>query len=150
MLNAGKAGSTYQTITDAAVAIISGCIDISDEVGEVKIGTAHGKDDVNYIESPYSYNSKVDFIDNIVSIANAYLGGADESKRGASISDYIKSVNPELDAKVKEAINNAKAKINAIPTPFAKNYASAEAGVALEACQELTSQLEEVKTVLSE
>jgi len=150
MLNAGKAGSTYRTVTDAAVAIISGCIDISDEVGEVKIGTAYSKDDVNYIESPYSYNSKVDFIDKITSIANAYLGGADESKRGASISDYIQSVNSELDAAVKSAITNAIAKINAIPTPFALNYASTQSGDALKACQELTSQLEEVKTVLSE
>ncbi|GHT72861.1 hypothetical protein AGMMS50262_02830 [Bacteroidia bacterium] len=149
MLLAGKAGSTYRTVTQAAIAIIAGCINISDEVGEVKIGTAHNKDDVNYIESPYSFNSKVDFIDNIRSIENAYLGGV-EGHRGASISDYIKSVNSDLDNTVKNAMTHAIAKIDAIPYPFAKNYASAEAGTALKACQDLTVALEKVKSVLEE
>jgi hypothetical protein len=147
MLTAGKAGSTYNTITDAARAIIAGCITISDEVGEVKIGTAHSKDDVNYIESPYSFNSKVDFVDNIKSIENAYLGGIPD-KRGASVSNYIKGIDPELDANLKSAIENAIAKINAIPYPFAQNYASSEAGVAMEACRNLTALLENIQEVL--
>jgi uncharacterized iron-regulated protein len=150
MLLAGKPGSTYRTVASAAAAIISGCIAISDEVGEVKIGTAYNKDDVNYIESPYSYNSKVDFIDNIKSIENAYLGGADAGNRGASISDYIKSVDAELDASLRSAITNAIAKIDAIPYPFAINYASEEAGAALQACQDLTAALEKIKSVLEE
>jgi hypothetical protein len=150
MLLAGKPGSTYRTFANAAVAIISGCIDISDEVGEVKIGTAHNKDDVNYIESPYSYNSKTDFTDNIKGIENVYLGGADAGKRGASISSYIKDVDATLDATVRAAITNAIAKINAIPSPFAKNYASTQAGDALKACQELTTALNKVKSVLEE
>jgi hypothetical protein len=113
MLTAGKTGSTYRTVTDAARAIIAGCITISDEVGEVKIGTAYNAEDINYIESPYSFNSIVDFVDNIKSIENAYLGGADENKRGASVSDYIKNIDPDLDTKVNNAIKNAIAKINA-------------------------------------
>jgi predicted lipoprotein len=148
MLNAGKPGSNYKTITDAAVAIIEGCLNISAEVGEVKIGTAYSKDDVNYIESPYSYNSKVDFIDNIKSIENAYLGGADANKRGESVSDYIKSVNPTVDTAVKNAIKEAIAKIDAIPYPFALNYASPKAGEAMDACAGLTSALTTAKGVL--
>jgi hypothetical protein len=150
MLLAGKPGSTYRTVTDAVVAIIEGAITISDEVGNVKIGTAHSKEDENYIESPYSYNSKVDFVDNIKSIENAYLGGADSSKRGASVSDYIKKIDSELDTTVKEAIKNAIDKIDAITSPFAKNYASVEAGAALDACEELTKALEDVKAILEE
>lgn len=147
MLSAGERGSTYRTVTDAVRAIIAGCITISDEVGEVKIGTAHSKEDVNYIESPYSFNSKVDFVDNIKSIENAYLGGIPE-KRGASVSAYINGVDPKLDADVKEAIANAIAAINRIPSPFAKNYASSEAGAAVEACGDLTSLLEDVQEAL--
>ncbi|GHT08619.1 hypothetical protein FACS189415_2470 [Bacteroidia bacterium] len=147
MLNAGKAGSRYRTVTHAATTIVQGCIDIADEVGEVKIGTAYGKDDVNYIESPYSFNSKVDFIDNIKSIENAYLGGV-ESHRGASLSQYIKDKNATLDTEVKAAIANAIAKIEAIPYPFAINYASAEAGVAIGACQALSGSLSKVKAEL--
>jgi hypothetical protein len=150
MLNAGQAGSTYRTITDATVAIIEGCLTISTEVGEVKIGTSYNKDDEGYIESPYSFNSKVDFIDNIRSIENAYLGGASESARGASVSDYVKKEDAALDGKVRAAIQNAIAKIDAIPYPFAVNYASAQAGEAMDACAELTDALIEVKTLLQQ
>jgi uncharacterized iron-regulated protein len=148
MLNAGKAGSTYRTVTDAVIAIIEGCLTISTEVGEVKIGTSYNKDDVNYIESPYSYNSKVDFIDNIKSIENAYLGGADANSRGASVSDYVKQEDAALDNTVRDAIKTAIAKIDAIPYPFAVNYASAQAGEAIEACDDLTNVLTEVKSLL--
>jgi uncharacterized iron-regulated protein len=148
MLNAAKAGSTYRTVADAANAILEGCITISAEVGEIKIGTAYSKEDVNYIESPYSYNSKIDFVNNIRSIANAYLGGANESQRGASVSDYITSVDPKLDTDIKAAINNAIAKIEAIPSPFAQNYASTEAGAAMDACDELTSLLKKAQALL--
>jgi hypothetical protein len=148
MLNAGRAGSSYRTITDAAAAIIEGCIDISAEVGEIKIGTAYSKEDVNYIESPYSFNSKTDFIDNIRSIQNAYLGGADPTSRGQSISDYIKKTNPQLDADIRKATDNCILKINAIPTPFARNYATPEAGEAIEACDKLTTLLTSAKNEL--
>jgi uncharacterized iron-regulated protein len=125
-------------------------MDISAEVGEIKIGTAHSKEDVNYIESPYSFNSKTDFVDNIHSIANAYLGGADETKRGASVSDYIKTVDSQLDSDIKAAITNSIAKIQAIPTPFARNYASTEAGDAMDACDELTQLLTKAQARLRE
>ncbi|MDR2121036.1 MAG: peptidase M75 [Tannerella sp.] len=147
MLNAGRPGSTYRTVTDAVVAIIEGCLTISTEVGEVKIGTSYNKDDVDYIESPYSYNSKVDFADNIRSIENACLGGV-ENARGASVSDYVKKEDAALDEKLRASIRNAIDKINAIPYPFAQNYASPQAGEAMDACAELTGILTEVKTLL--
>jgi uncharacterized iron-regulated protein len=149
MLNAGKAGSTKTSFVDACETIIEGCISIADEVGAMKIGMPHTGEDVNYIESPYSYNSKVDFIGNIRSIQNAYLGGADASKRGASLSDFIKTVDSTLDTQIKEAINNAIAKIEAIPYPFAKNFTSVQAGKAMEACNDLADILGEAKKALS-
>ncbi|MDR1764262.1 MAG: peptidase M75 [Dysgonamonadaceae bacterium] len=149
MLNAGAAGSSYISMADAAGAILEGCMDISAEVGETKIGTPHSKDDVNYIESPYSFNSKTDFADNIRSIANAYLGGI-EGKRGHSVSEYIKTVDSQLDGKIQAAITNAINKIDAIPYPFARNYASTEAAAAMDACDELTSLLTEAKKLVSE
>ena len=77
MLNAGVAGSKYVNYTDAAQELIQGCIDIADEVGQQKIGrpaTGTSEEDKNYIESPYSLNSITDFVDNIISIRNAYTG----------------------------------------------------------------------------
>ncbi|HBK30146.1 MAG TPA: peptidase M75 [Porphyromonadaceae bacterium] len=148
MIKAGQLGSGYPTVTAGANAILDGCTTISEEVGNLKIGNAYRGDDKNYLESPYSYNSLEDFEDNIVSIQNAYLGGADDKNRGASLSNYIKSVNPIVDAKVIAATENAIAKIRAIPFPFEKNFASTQAGEAIEACSELTAALNEAKQAL--
>jgi hypothetical protein len=150
MLNAGLTGSTYRTITRAVTAILDGCTTISEEVGELKIGNSYRGDDVNYIESPYSYNSLVDFANNIKSIANAYLGGANESNRGASVSDYVKSVSPDVDNEVKNAINIAIATIGTIPFPFDFNYTSTQAGEAIEACTALTTALNIAKDVVNQ
>ncbi len=121
MKNAGQPGSRFKTYQEAAEEIIQGCIDIADEVGNTKIGRPHigsSVEDKNYIESPYSLNSIEDFADNIRSVRNAYLG----SRQGdASVSDYVKSVNHEVDAEVRRAIADAIAAIELIPEPFAKN-----------------------------
>lgn len=144
MLNAGKAGSTYITYQDVAEEIIQGCMDIVDEVGNTKIGRPHSsatEEDRNYIESPYSLNSIEDFQDNIRSIQNSYCG----SRAGdASISDYVKSVNPTLDTQVRTAIDNAIAAIGRIPEPFAKNATGSEAAAAMDACDELNTILSKV------
>lgn len=127
MINAGQAGSIYKTYQAVAEEIIQGCIDIADEVGNTKIGRPCGgssEEDRSYIESPYSLNSIEDFVDNIKSIKNSYLGS---NANDASISDYIKSVNPELDTEMREAIDNAIAAIEKIVEPFAKNANSDEA-----------------------
>ena len=136
-----------ESAMDACETIIEGCVTIADEVGAMKIGEPYTGEDINYIESPYSYNSKVDFIGNIKSIQNAYLGGI-EGKRGASLSAYIKSVDSDLDEEIISAMENAIAKIEAIPFPFAKNYASNEAGKAMEACNDLGEILGKAKLAL--
>lgn len=150
MMNPGKGGSKYKTIQAAAETIIQGCIDIADEVGNTKIGRpANGssEDDRNYIESPYSLNSIVDFYDNIESIKNAYQGSVSGD---ASISDYIKSVNPTLDTKVKAQIDAAQTAINAIGEPFAKTASGDAANTAVTVVgTNLVSALQEVVTELS-
>jgi hypothetical protein len=131
MINAGQAGSIYKTQLEVAEEIIQGCIDIADEVGNTKIGRPHSGstlEDRNYIESPYSLNSIEDFQDNIRSIQNSYLGA---NTGDASISDYIKSVNPDLDTEMREAITKAINTIGAIPEPFAQTASGSEAAAAV-------------------
>ncbi len=131
--NAGSAGSRFKTYQEAAEEIIQGCIDIADEVGNTKIGRPHigsSDEDKNYIESPYSLNSIEDFADNIRSVRNAYLG----SRSGdASVSDYVKSVDANADAEVRDAIQNAIDAIERIPEPFAKNAKGALSEAAMQA-----------------
>ena len=149
MKNAGKGGSLYKSYQDAAEEVLQGCMDICDEVGALKIGKpANGssEEDKNYIESPYSLNSIVDFQDNIISIKNSYRG----SQAGdASISDFIKSVKPSLDKEVVEKIDAAIAAIAKIKEPFAKHATEPEADAAIAALEDLMGSLEQVTSELS-
>ncbi|MBR0176812.1 MAG: peptidase M75 [Bacteroidales bacterium] len=146
MMQAGQAGSTYATFTNALEAIADGCIDIADEVGTSKIGKCHTGEDVSYVESPYSQKSITDFYDNILSIQSAYMGGNEgERDETLSVHNYIKDHNADLDTKAINAIENALAKINAMKAPFVQFYADASAGEAMAACQDLSDVMSEVK-----
>ena len=146
MLQAGQAGSTFATFTNALEAIADGCIDIADEVGTSKIGKCHTGEDVTYVESPYSQKSITDFYDNITSIKNAYMGGmVSQRDEILSLHAYIQDNNKELDNKAMNAIENAMTKIQAMKAPFVQFYADASAGEAMEACQELSDVMAEVK-----
>ena len=144
MKNAGKAGSTYASRAAALMAILQGCSDIADEVGSSKIYSAWHGEDITYIESPYSQKSIIDFHNNIVSIRNAYMGGVegkrDESK---SMHNYVNKINASLDARVLNAIENALAKIDAMPAPFVLHFSDAANGEAVEACSALSDVLGE-------
>ena len=146
MLQAGQAGSTYATFTNALEAIADGCLDSSDEVGTSKIGKCHTGEDVTYVESPYSQKSITDFYDNIISVKNAYMGGM-EGQRDETLSlhTYLKDNNADLDTKALNAIENALTKINAMKAPFVLYYSDASAGEAMEACQDLSDVMSEVK-----
>lgn len=120
----------------AFVAInFTSCKDKDDEVAVLP----EDEDDLdrNYIESPYSLNSVKDFADNIRSIKNVYEGVSGS----ACISDYIKAVDPALDAKVRAAIANSIAKIEAIHEPFISTASGADTQAAMDATNELEELL---------
>ena len=131
-------------------AIVDGCIDITDEVGTMKIGKPYSGEDVNYIESPYSHKSITDFYDNMVSVENAYMGGIEGRRNEArSLHAYFAAENPDLDKKCTEAIDKAKRSIAAMAAPFVKNFSDPSAKAASDACSELADVLTEVKNALS-
>ena len=145
MKNAGKPGSTYVSRTAAIIAIVQGCADIADEVGSSKINSAYALGDETYIESPYSYMSITDFKNNIVSIQNVYYGGVEGQRESSkSLQSFVKSLDKDLDAKVVAAIDNAMAKIEAMPAPFVNNYKNEKNGEAVKACAELEEALSEI------
>ncbi|MCM1137019.1 MAG: hypothetical protein NC221_00260 [Duncaniella sp.] len=150
MKNAGQPGSRFKTYQEAAEEIIQGCIDIADEVGNTKIGRPHigsSLEDKNYIESPYSLNSIEDFADNIRSVRNAYLGS---NNGDASVSDYVRSQNADVDKAVREAIQNAIDAIERIPEPFAKNAAGSLSANAMEAAgSTLVDALENAMSIVA-
>ena len=68
-------------------------------------------------------------------------GQRDNSK---SLHSYVSSISADLDAKVMTKIENALAKIQAMPAPFALHYSDLANGEAVEACAELSEALDEV------
>ena len=114
MMNAGKAGSIYVTYQEAAEEIIAGCVDISGEVAELKLGNPYissTPEERDYIESPYSCTSTEDFADNIRSIQHAYCGA---QAGDHAVSNYVYSQDADLDARVRKAIEEAIAAIGDI------------------------------------
>lgn len=159
MKNAGSAGSTYVSYAEAVQEMIVGAQDISDELGNQKIGNPVGSGlaaDPDYIESPYALNSITDFIDNIRSVRHAYMGyqlvaGESETYLKQSthtLSAYVASIDKDLDARVKAAIDNAEAAVSTMKEPFASTSQDKSMHdinfAAVDACNELNDIFDEV------
>lgn len=143
---AGQAGSLYKTCQEAVEEIVDGCITIADEVANTKMGTPVKGEDINYIESPYSLNSIVDFQGNIISIKNVYTGSV---AGDACVSDYIVSVDAALDQRVRALIDESWEYIGRIEEPFAQHLTDPESTEAIDKVNELVAALEEVYAALS-
>ncbi|QZT35933.1 hypothetical protein K5X82_11580 [Halosquirtibacter xylanolyticus] len=131
-VKSGKVGGAYPIQVSAVDQILQGILDIADEVGNQKLGSPHKSGNPLDVESWYSWNSLLDFQDNVRSIKHSYIGGIDAKNTGASLSDIVKKKNPELDKKVLENIELAISKIGAIPSPFRNNLTANEVTVAME------------------
>ena len=157
--NAGNAGSTFLTQSDAIDQIIDGCIDIASEVGAQKIGGPYNTAKTNYdqavleVESWYSWNSLADYHNNIVSIRNSYFGGRGKTAANASsnsISAFVKSKDATLDAEITNTIEAAIIAINAIPAPFRNAIKGGNNPLidkAMNACRDLEDVMESIKSL---
>jgi len=152
---AGNAGSSYSTALKALSAIMAGdqgARGICDEVADQKIGRPYAgtsDDEINYIESPYSYNSITDFFNNITSIEDVWYGGMAKNRNTAkSLSAYFAKYHATEGAAVEAAIKTAKAEIDKMPRPFVKNRQAAQVGVAIEACHALSDALNAANTAM--
>ena len=150
MLQVGKVGSTYVTLQETMVTILkSGCENICDEVASVKIGNPYGngKDpDPNYIESPYSQRSFIDFKDNIISIKNSLYGGRPENRnQSKSIIQYMKDHNysglAKLESDINAAIQALETCQNSLVGGFVNNIKDPLVGKAQVAVQTLDDDL---------
>ncbi len=163
MKNAGQGGSKYKSYAEAVQELLVGAQDIADEVGGQKIGNPIGngvENDANYIESPYALNSITDFIDNLKSVRTAYMGYQTENGVTEnyiqpvehSLSDYIKTVDPELDTKVINTIEGAIEAIGNMKEPFASTARDPQYEqvnlAAQKACQDVNDILDEVMNAI--
>ncbi|MBR1713215.1 MAG: peptidase M75 [Alloprevotella sp.] len=144
----------YGSALECVEEILDGCTDIASEVGASKIGEPYnlyvaGKrtEALYAVESWYSWHSRDDYTNNIVSIRNSYLGTTEGTAdkynlfatpaHANSLSALVAAKNPELDARAKELIQAAATAIQNIVQPFRNNINSEEAKVAMDACAAL-------------
>lgn len=117
---AGEAGNTtYPSRFAAAQEITTGMAGILDEVANGKIADPYNERDQTLVESPFSFNSKLDFANNVRGAKTAYMGDFElAQKDGRGLSDWVAERDPALDARVLAEFDAAIAAIDAIPAPF--------------------------------
>lgn len=147
----------YKSALNCVEQIIEGCRDIANEVGEAKIGDplnlyqqGSTTEALYAVESWFSYHSRDDYSNNIISIQNSYYGSYNDGitadiANGViadnSLAALIKSVNSDLHTQVDDAITAAWEAIQAIPQPFRNNIYCDESLAAQDACAELYTVL---------
>ena len=147
--------SAYPSAFSCIEQILDGCADIANEVGDAKI-----KDPYDYyvsgdvtkalyaVESWYSWHSREDYSNNIISIRNAYYGTRDGSVSPNSRAALISANDAARDAEIVAAITGAYNKILAIPQPFRNHIVCAESEAAMEACLALEVKLDNLKSYI--
>lgn len=143
----------YDSDLDATVQIIEGARDIIAEVAGSKIGLPWSGQDASYIESPYAYNSIIDFYDNIISCKNSLYGSVEATSPNEKSLMYfcLNAGNATLAAQaqnVQEKLNNALRKIDSMKKPFVLYYTDASAKTAIDGLNELDEALEEMEETL--
>lgn len=138
----------YSSALSCIEQIIEGCADIANEVGTAKIGDPYNlyisgdtRAALYSVESWYSWHSREDYSNNILSIRNSYYGSLDGTVSPKSLSALVATENAELDTNVKAAIANASNAILAIPQPFRNHINSTESRAAMAACADLEELL---------
>ena len=134
---AGQAGNTaYPSLSAAAQEILVGMSAICDEVANGKIADPYDAHDPNLVESQFSFNSQDDFANNLRSVLNAYTGDViDAGSTGRGLDELVKLTYPGLDARFHLELDDAIAKINAIPRPFRTAITTPASYPAIEAAQ---------------
>lgn len=134
--------SEYGTAASCISTIIDKCVEITDEVGNTKIGDPYAKwvaglhtEALYAVESWYSFRSREDYSNNIKSIRNSYYNSTDNSTINEhSLCKITERLNPSLNNKVIAAINYAESAILDIPQPFRNNINHEKVPVAQAAC----------------
>jgi len=128
LTTAGLLGSksTFSTLKAAIAQVLSddegSCVAICNEVGTAKIANPFAAGDISYVESPYSYNSIVDFQNNIRSIQNVWFGNTNgTTSSGNTFHNFFEATSQSsVNTAVENAVSNAITKIGAMPAPFVK------------------------------
>jgi putative iron-regulated protein len=143
-VNAGLPGSSaYPSLSAAAQEILGGMSGICDEVANGKIADPYDAHDPQKVESQFSFNSLLDFADNLRGVLNAYGGDAlAAGTSGRGLSEYVAAIDPALDARVRAEVQAALDALAAIPAPFRTAITTPSAYPSIEAAQRAIRKLQ--------
>ena len=145
MKGAGESGNTvYPSKLSAVEEMIAGMSTILDEVGTGKIADPFDEQDVELVESQFSFNSRADFANDIVGVLNAYKGCIatledvenDRECVGTGLEDLIAEGDTALAERVESEITTAIKAILAISQPFRDAITEPGEADEIEAAQE--------------
>jgi len=149
LLSASQAGSIYRNWQTVLVTILeSGCSNIANEVANTKMGNAYTGEDPNYIESPYSKKSYIDFYDNIMSIKNSLYGAINPSSPMThSIMSLLSTYNASQAASLDASLAKALSALQACQTgaAFVDDPKTAKVKTAMDAINALNAELAAAK-----
>ena len=118
MKSAGS-NSVFPSQVSALEQIIEGMSIILDEVANGKIAEPLDNQDVELVESQFSFNSRADFADDIRGVLYSYTGDQPLlGINGTGLDELVAETDPALAARVEDEINDAINAILAIPQPF--------------------------------
>ena len=125
--NAGTSSTIYKSQKDAMQEMVNGMIVIADEVANGKLSDPFNERDTTLVESQFSFNSIIDFQDNIRGIQNVYIGKF--TADGQGLNEFVKGKDAELDARFQTEVQTAIDTIGAIPDPFRNSITAQPAAV---------------------
>ena len=136
MKTAGS-NSVFPSQVSALEQIIEGMSVILDEVANGKIAEPFDNQDVEAVESQFSFNSRADFADDIRGVLYSYTGDQPLlGINGTGIDELVAETDPDLSARVENEINDAIDAILAIPQPFRDAILDPDAADDIVAAQE--------------
>jgi predicted lipoprotein len=144
LATAGEDGNTaFPSRRAAAQQILTAMSGICEEVATGKIAGPYDAHDPNLVESQFSFNSLIDFTDNIVSVRNCWTGDSDVGgTTGKGLDEYVADLDPDLKARVDAEIQAAIDALAAVPPPFPEAIQNPDAYDEIEAAQQAISALQ--------
>ena len=116
------------------------------ELAESKLGGPVKSGDPKEFESWYSFSSREDCRNNVLSIRYSYEG---VNSDGNSVSALVAAKSKEADAAVRSAIEKALKSFDAFSAPLSKSLSDKESfKAAISACSELSQSLQKAQEVL--
>lgn len=138
-----SANTSFPSLSAAAQQMLNGMVGIADEVANGKIADPFDNQDVTLVESPFSYNSLTDFVNNLISLQMVWEGRRPEADSNPhSLEAFVRANSPALAIQMNAQTAEAIAALRQIPEPFNRSALDPAAKTKVMAAQEAIRALQ--------